>query len=76
MVGCVRAGVLVGFQPLVQRPGGVGVPAGGAVLGLPFVQVLRGAQKAMQELWLEQPPITLARAWRMKELPFSCGSTG
>ena len=33
-------------------------------------------QKAMQELWLEQPPIALALAWRIKELPFSCGSTG
>ena len=39
-MGCVRTGVLVGFQPLVERPGGIGVPAGGAVLGLPLVQVL------------------------------------
>ncbi len=30
----------------------------------------------MQELWEEQPPSTLARAWRMKELPFSWGSIG
>ena len=36
----VGAGVLVGFQPLVQRPGCLSVPAGGAVLGLPLVQVL------------------------------------
>lgn len=35
-----------------------------------------GAQKAMHELCDEQPPSTLARAWRMKLLPFSCGSTG
>ncbi|CAM5363027.1 hypothetical protein SPURM210S_08134 [Streptomyces purpurascens] len=35
-----------------------------------------GAQKAMQELWEEQPPSTFARACRMKLLPLACGSTG
>lgn len=35
-----------------------------------------GVQKAIQELCEEQPPSTLARACRMKLLPFSCGSTG
>ncbi len=35
-----------------------------------------GAQKAMHELCEEQPPSTLARACRMKLLPFSRGSTG
>lgn len=35
-----------------------------------------GAQKAMHELWDEQPPRTLARACRMKLLPLVCGSTG
>ena len=34
-----------------------------------------GVQKAMHELCDEQPPSTLARAWRRKLLPFSCGST-
>src|ERR1700730_13575973 len=34
-----------------------------------------GVQKAMHDLWDEQPPSTLARAWRRNELPFSCGST-
>ncbi len=37
---------------------------------------LSRAQKAMQLLWELQPPSTLARACRMKLLPFSCGSTG
>ena len=35
-----------------------------------------GAQNAMHELWDEHPPSTLARAMRMKELPFSCSSSG
>ena len=35
-----------------------------------------GGWKAMHELWEEQPPRTFARAWRMKELPFSCSSIG
>ena len=35
-----------------------------------------GVQKAMQELCDEQPPSTLARAWRMNELPRSWGSIG
>ena len=30
----------------------------------------------MQELCDEQPPSTLARAWRMNELPLACGSIG
>ncbi len=33
-----------------------------------------GAQNAMHELCEEHPPSTRARACRMNELPFSCGS--
>src|SRR5690625_558288 len=35
-----------------------------------------GGWNAMQELCEEQPPSTLARAWRINEFPFSCSSIG